>query len=58
MTDYNKLWSNLIGAIVALVGAYFVIPPAFAEAWPVLTASLIPVVGGLIGTFIGPKNTN
>jgi len=58
MTDYNKLWGALLGAIAGLVAAYGLIPEALAESWPILVNSLVPVFGGLIGTFVSPKNTN
>jgi hypothetical protein len=58
MTDYNKLWSALLGAVAGLVAAYGLVPDAFADSWPMLTTSLIPVLGGLLGTVLGPKNTN
>lgn len=58
MTDYNKLWGSLLGAIAGLVAAYGLVPEGFAEAWPAIVNSVIPVVGGLLGTFLAPKNTN
>lgn len=58
MTDYNKLWGTLLGAIAGLVAAYGLVPDSISDAWPVLVDSLLPVLGGLIGTFIAPKNTS
>jgi hypothetical protein len=57
MTDYNKLWGALLGAIAGLATAYGLIPDQLAEAWPAIVNSVIPVIGGLLGTFLAPKNT-
>lgn len=56
MSTYNKLWGNLIGAVAGLGVAYGLVPADVGSQVTTAATVLIPIIFGLFGTYISPKN--
>jgi hypothetical protein len=58
MGKYSKAWGAFFGSVIGLGVAYGLIPDGLGSNIDTVLQALLPTVGGVIGTWRAPKNTN
>lgn len=56
MNKYWKAWGSLIGAAVGVAAVYGLVPDGTDKQIADALNILGPVLGGVIGTYLAPKN--
>lgn len=58
MGKYGKAWSTAIGGVLGLGAAYGLVPEDINAQTQTVIVTVVPLIAGILGTILGPKNTN